>query len=247
MVYLISKIVVFLVNPYHLLVLAGGVLIFPRAWRWLRLMASAYMVFIASLFFVPWGAWLMGPLERWEVGSDLAPGEGSVGTIVLGGAVNGKVSRARGELELSQAGDRVLGLVEALNSTSGPVIYTGDFETQFAPETIARLVDDQAFARLRIEPDALTTAEHPWRIAQAGIELEPNATYDLVTSAFHMPRAAAVFRQAGIKVNPKPVDYYAPGRGYIGWHPRLHYQLHMLNLAIKEYIGLVGYRIRGVI
>ena len=60
----------------------------------------------------------------------------------------------------------------------------------------------------------------------------------LVTSAFHMPRSLALFAKAGITVTPWPVDYrsgrFADG---IGWN--LAKNLDLMNIAVKEYAGLV--------
>ena len=69
----------------------------------------------------------------------------------------------------------------------------------------------------------------------------------LVTSAYHMPRAVAAFRKAGLDVVPSPTDYST------GWpNPDLPFRflpdaeaLHYSTEALREYIGLFVYRIRG--
>lgn len=69
----------------------------------------------------------------------------------------------------------------------------------------------------------------------------------LVTSAFHMPRAVAAFRKAGLEVSPSPTDYLT------GWpEPDLPFRLlpdtealHDSADALKEYVGLFVYRLRG--
>lgn len=248
MMFLVSKTVGFLIDPYNLIVLAGLSFLLPdRQWvgRWLKRLSLVYFAMLASLFLVPWGGWLVAPLERWPLTSDLGEGERVAGTIVLGGAANGRVSRVRQSLELSEHGDRVLELLTALSTGDGPVIYTGAFEAEFAHARLAPLLTAEQQARLLIEPDARTTAEHPWRLAAAGIELDRQATYQLVTSAFHLPRATAVFRQAGVRVHPVAVDYLSPGRTRPGWNPRIRHQLELLRIGIKEWVGLLGYRLAG--
>ena len=78
----------------------------------------------------------------------------------------------------------------------------------------------------------------------------------LVTSAMHMPRSVAIFRHQGFEVIPAPVDYQVTqGDGPGATPARLGAQLLYLlpsseyldlsTRAIKEYIGLVVYRLRG--
>jgi uncharacterized SAM-binding protein YcdF (DUF218 family) len=69
----------------------------------------------------------------------------------------------------------------------------------------------------------------------------------LVTSAFHMPRAVAAFRKAGLEVSPSPTDYQT------GWpEPDLLFRylpdtraLRYSADALREYVGLFIYRLRG--
>ena len=70
-------------------------------------------------------------------------------------------------------------------------------------------------------------------------------TWVLVTSAFHMGRALASFEAAGWgEIVPHPVDYrtgdFSEG---IGWN--LAANLQVLNIAIKEWVGRLAYRVSG--
>ncbi|MHB1921919.1 MAG: YdcF family protein [Chitinophagaceae bacterium] len=69
----------------------------------------------------------------------------------------------------------------------------------------------------------------------------------LVTSAFHMRRAAGCFKKEGIQVQPFPVDYYSVD-------PRITIKsliipsagaLYKWGILIHEWIGLMAYRIMG--
>lgn len=78
----------------------------------------------------------------------------------------------------------------------------------------------------------------------------------LVTSAMHMPRAQAIFAKQGMTVTPAPTDFEvtAADWAYLTT-PAVEVQLFNLlpqadNLALvsstlKEYVGLVVYRLRG--
>ena len=70
----------------------------------------------------------------------------------------------------------------------------------------------------------------------------------LVTSAFHMPRALASFRKLGIELAPWPADF--KGQSY----PLINNVFDLLpdasalattTTAIKEWLGLTIYRLRG--
>jgi uncharacterized SAM-binding protein YcdF (DUF218 family) len=71
----------------------------------------------------------------------------------------------------------------------------------------------------------------------------------LVTSAAHMPRALASFRKAGLDVAPWPADLNFRGARYppssvFDFLPNAD-ALGMTTTAIKEWLGLVVYRLRG--
>ena len=69
----------------------------------------------------------------------------------------------------------------------------------------------------------------------------------LVTSAAHMPRALAVFRQAGLQATPLATDRRAKYPLYESLLDLLPdaRALEKTTTAIKEWIGLAAYRVRG--
>jgi len=70
----------------------------------------------------------------------------------------------------------------------------------------------------------------------------------LVTSAFHMPRSMLCFRKAGVEASAFPVDYY---RHKLFAGPEALFPsitgLRLSTIAIKEYIGIVAYWMKGFI
>lgn len=69
----------------------------------------------------------------------------------------------------------------------------------------------------------------------------------LVTSAYHMPRALAVFRRAGLSVLPAATDFRAQPYwegGVLALMPDAA-ALEDSTTAIKEWVGLVVYKMRG--
>ena len=69
----------------------------------------------------------------------------------------------------------------------------------------------------------------------------------LVTSAFHMPRALAVFRRAGFNVEPSPADF-GGGQlleaGVLSFIPDAG-ALQTSSIMVREWIGMLIYRLRG--
>jgi len=78
----------------------------------------------------------------------------------------------------------------------------------------------------------------------------------LVTSALHMPRAVGLFEQQGLEVIPMPTDYIVTQAGWerlsqanagvqlINLVPSVD-DLALTTRALKEYLGLLVYRLRG--
>ena len=79
----------------------------------------------------------------------------------------------------------------------------------------------------------------------------------LITSAFHMPRAYGVFKKIGVDVMPVSTDYITEDTHHrpVSKMKDLHYDLlsfipdveHLghSTFAIKEYIGMIVYRLKG--
>ena len=78
----------------------------------------------------------------------------------------------------------------------------------------------------------------------------------LVTSALHMPRSVAIFRKQGIDVIPAPTDFLisqaewedALTGGPVQWLSNFlpsEDALEVTTDCLKEYIGLLVYRLRG--
>lgn len=78
----------------------------------------------------------------------------------------------------------------------------------------------------------------------------------LVTSAWHMPRAVGVFEKAGLEVIPAPTDFtltdadieqlgsFNLATQLINWLPSAS-NLELTDMALKEYLGILVYRLRG--
>jgi uncharacterized SAM-binding protein YcdF (DUF218 family) len=69
----------------------------------------------------------------------------------------------------------------------------------------------------------------------------------LVTSAWHMPRAAHLFRKAGVDFVACPADFVSRGSGRLRWDD-LGWDSESLvrsTMAVHEWLGLLWLRLRG--
>ncbi|MBB4122497.1 YdcF family protein [Martelella radicis] len=174
--------------------------------------------------------------------------------IVLGGGINTGASARRGTYVFTRAADRY---IEALRLarlypkmvilvTGGDNAMTG---AKFGEaEPAARFFADHGIPseRLLYEPDARNTAENAANTAALLKDRAVTGPCLLVTSAYHMPRAVALFEKTGIAVVAWPADYRTEGR------PRLSASLDrpmtnaaMLTTALREWAGLLTARLRG--
>ena len=68
----------------------------------------------------------------------------------------------------------------------------------------------------------------------------------LVTSAFHMPRSMGIFRKAGFDVEAYPVDWRMGTREDLFAFTNMSLDgLGRTDVAVREWIGLVVYRLAG--
>lgn len=74
-----------------------------------------------------------------------------------------------------------------------------------------------------------------------------NARVVLVTSAWHMPRAAALFRSAGVDAIPCPTDYVSQWDGRFHWRDFLwdFESIERSTCGIRERVGHVWISLRG--
>lgn len=173
--------------------------------------------------------------------------------IVLGGAFENEVTTSRGGVEFNQAGDRfVEALRLALRFPQSRILVSGgdgSFSGIYEGEAAA---SERFFSEFGIAPGRLveenrsrTTYENTVNTAEL---LHSQGLDDclLITSAFHMPRAMALFAKAGIAVTPWPVDYRTTGRvrpGFDFTQPSANAQL--TATAVREWMATVFYRMTG--
>lgn len=134
-------------------------------------------------------------------------------------------------------------LPDARLVTSGGVSVNG--------ETVAELMA-QVARDWGIEPERIVVQAEPWNTAteaRAMAErLEPEDRVILVTSAFHMRRAVALFEGQGVDVVPAPTGHYAepePSYAHVGELLPSARQVEFAERVFWERLGLAWAALRG--
>ena len=252
----VAKIVWFLVQPSSLLLLIlllGAALLWTRFAGLGRVLAltAALLLLVAGLS--PLGNLLLIPLEERFARPELNPDRPPDGLIVLGGAQDTLVSRARGVIALNEAGERMFEAA-ALSRTfprtkiifsggSGRLIYRGETEAIGAAALFGALGIDKN--RLLLEDRARDTYENAIFTNEL-IKPRADQRWLLITSAAHMPRAIGCFRKAGFEVVAYPVDYRT--RGPVDgtrFFDKPSEGLRRIDAAAREWVGLTVYFLSG--
>lgn len=254
MTFILSKVLWGLVQPGNALVLLlalGAVLLFSR--RESRRRVGRRIVALAAFCFLilttlPVGTWVIRPLEE-RFPKPVLPNRVD-GIIVLGGALNPPLAAERNEPSLNDAAERVLATAElGLRYPDARMVFSGGSGSLWGGryregEVMRGALDQVGFdtGRVMFENESRNTWENAL-FSRDLVEPKPGETWVLVTSGWHMPRSVGIFRRVGWDVLPYPVDYRSrPGlRPYVIFD--LDRNLDKLTWAVREWIGLVAYRL----
>ncbi|MGH6851969.1 MAG: YdcF family protein, partial [Methylocella sp.] len=216
MFFILSKIFWLVAEPLTLAVIAGifGILLgFSRFARTGRALMAGAIIALAAGLLTPLGALLLRPLED-RFPQPPADFPAPAGIIVLGGALDMEQSEARGQITLSPDGARMTTAVElARRYPNARLVFTGG-SARFLGEGPAEAISAQKlWLSLGVPEERMTfeaKSRNTWENALFTRELvkpKPGETWLLVTSAWHMPRSAGIFRRVGFPVIPYPVSY----------------------------------------
>ena len=254
MFFLTSKLFWLVAKPAVLCMIAIAVGLFsPPAYAVAaRRVAIAGFGILALLALTSLSSLIIHPLEqRFPEITVLPPGSAIAGIILLGGFEQGSLSQQHHTLMVNDSAGRLLaGLRLARQYPAAKIIFAGgafDATDQGGAEAVSKYLQDSGIApsRIVLETQSRTTYEN-------GLYLRPilnpkrGDRYVLVTSAFHMPRAVGVFRVFDIDIIPYPVDYRTgtdDDELAVSVDPADN--LRLADLAIKEWIGLLAYRLAG--
>ena len=255
MFFVISKLFWLVAEPINFILILGmlGVLLsFGRTARLGRSLAATAVILLAIAGFSPLGALLLRPLED-RFPQPPAQMAAPTGIIVLGGALDAGLTAAHGVPTLLAPGARLTaGAALARRFPNARLVFTGgsaSIKGNGVPEALG--VRD-LWLSLGVPADRMIfegKSRNTWENAvftRTLVDPKPNETWLLVTSAWHMPRAMGIFREAGFNVTAYPVDYRTYGDDRDLQVPRVALdEMTMLDTAMHEWIGLVAYHLTG--
>jgi uncharacterized SAM-binding protein YcdF (DUF218 family) len=254
MFFLLSKILGYFVYPLSLALLAL-LAFWARNRRREKPRWGLFCLGIAILWLcsMPWGSdVLLLPLER-PFADTPVPAQADV-IVVLGGALDLANSRP-GKLEYQQASDRFMyAVLLAKQLPQAKLIFAGGTASFVdKTKTEASLLKGEAVRfglapeRILVDDQSRNTRENALQ-AQRILQQTGGQSVVLITSAFHMRRSLACFRKVGVTTIPYAVDIRSH-RGQpdpFGWVPEAS-RLADATSAVREYVGLLVYRLKGYI
>jgi uncharacterized SAM-binding protein YcdF (DUF218 family) len=253
----LSKTLGYLVMPTNLLLgigFVGAVLMYTRFASLGRKLAMGAVLLLIVCGLSPLGKMMLYPLEARFPAWDPARGAPD-GIVVLGASVDADVSAALHTPVVRGAPDRIIvaaGL--ARRYPNARVVFSGGSanllsndarEADFAGAIFESLGIDKS--RLIMERASRNTQENA-EFSKAIARPKEGERWLLVTSAFHMPRSVGLFRKAGFAIEPYPVDWRVGGPDDLRSLSSIAVEgLGRTDLAVREWLGLIAYRITGKI
>lgn len=255
MFFTLSKILWFIVDPGNLFIIAltlGVLLLWAGKARAGRGLVSLALLGALLVAVFPIGKTMTGVLENRFQRPEPLP-EKVTGIIVLGGVLNQFIAKKRGATAPQIAPGRFSEFIRLAGLyPDARLVFTGGSGSLKNPdikeaEFVAPLLKfwGLEIGRVTFEADSRNTFENA-TFSKALIKPSPDDTWILITSAFHMPRAMGVFRTAGWKVTPAPVEYLTTGDERL-FVPQFRFLsgLNAFSHAVHEWLGLSFYWLTG--
>jgi len=241
-----------------LLMLVALVTLWKRP-RW----AAAPIALALIVLLVGSNAWVSRSLVRsleWQnIPSAELPNAEAI--VVLGGATK-PAFPPRPSVDISEEGDRVLYGAQLYQQKKAPIIIVAGGRIDWRGSGPSESADMAAILTqigvpteaILQEPLSLNTYENAVNVRKI-LDARGIRRVLLVTSAMHMPRSLLIFKRQGIAAIPAPTDFLVTDNELK--EPQNSPQATLLNLipdakqldnstrALKEYIGIIVYRLRG--
>jgi uncharacterized SAM-binding protein YcdF (DUF218 family) len=250
MSFVLSKMLWVVLRPSALLVLLATLGALRGRRRGGRTLLWLGLSGLLAVMVLPLDRWALRPLEDRFAPAALPAWVD--GIIVLGGAVETRLSADRDRPSLNGAAERMTEFVAlARRYPQARLVFTGGnglLEGGTPEAAPARAL----FQSLGVAPERLefeSASRTTWDNAVFSHDLlhpQQGEVWVLITSASHMPRAMGTFRQAGWPVLPWPVGYKSLSRA-VGWLPDsgLAERLLLLDWAAHEWAGMLAYWLMG--
>ncbi len=231
--FILKKIISSMIMPLTfglILTFIGLVFLYKNNLKKAKIYLTISFIWITTISYVPISNFLISPLETTYKKLDVMPQDVKY-ILLLGGDME---NRAWELLRLHHL------LPDAKIITSG---YAGRGEIPEAIKT-ANILHN-----IGIPKSSIIIYDKPKDTKEEAIkikELINDEKFVLITSAYHMPRAIALFKKEGLNPIPAPTDFKIKDSDKILSTPSGD-NIKKSEIAIHEYIGLIWAKIRGQI
>jgi uncharacterized SAM-binding protein YcdF (DUF218 family) len=256
----LSKLLPLLVYPVGItsMLLVAALVLHRRRRLALGLQIAALLVLVS--FSSQWVSHGLARSLEWQYLPQAELPEAEI-IVLLGGGTRAALP-PRPMTELNEAGERMLYAAKLYHEGKAPVVVVTGGYIEWLGTAMPEADGMQEILMLAGVPEEVIWLESRARntyenaiyvkeiVAELGIQ-----RIILVTSAMHMPRSVAIFERQGFEVIPAPVDYTVTmgdatvGSPDLGTRllfalPDAEY-LFLSTRALREYIGIVMYRLQG--
>ena len=237
-------------NLIYVIFLLGMILYWAGYIRSAGIVLSITFASMSAIAFFPIGNWLIFPLET-RIPAPALP-EQIDGIIVLSSGLHARETIERGQSQLNEQAERDFAFVNlARKYPEAKLLYTGGSSRMTKPfysgaDAAVFFLEEQSFDTDRVifDSDSRNTVESAM-LGKTKVRPGQDESWLLITTAWHMPRSVGVFCSAGWPVIPYPVDYRTRQELQLGLNFDFAGHLEKLNVGVKEWIGLVVYRLTG--
>jgi uncharacterized SAM-binding protein YcdF (DUF218 family) len=252
MFFTISKISSFLLSPFFwLCILALAALAIKKHRR--KLSITAVIVFLVfsnqALFTVITNWWEDDLIDIPHFNYPTRP------IVVLGGYC--AMDRATGRTRFNQSGDRLMQALMVRQSKSNQkIVLSGGAANIYRTERGEGAVVKEALVKMGIAPqwvfaDSVSRNTYENSLETKKLFDKHQWEYKIIlsTSAWHMPRAQSCFEKQGFQVIPLATDHLTPTEPLV-WSNYIIPSAGTLaswDLLMREWLGLVVYKIKGYI
>jgi uncharacterized SAM-binding protein YcdF (DUF218 family) len=252
-----SKVLFLFVDPSGLILLLLVIALIVRRRR-PKVFLGTYIVAILLFYYLSCPAasqWMLTTLEVQYPDMGVSREPIAQAIVVLGGSLN-MPSGSHPLSGITNSSDRMLEALRLYRAGKAPLIVVSGGDNPLL-----------AKARNEHEADQMRSLLEEWGVPDSAIVVEDrsidtheNALFTrelleprgighvlLVTSAIHMPRAAATFRKVGFDVIPVPADFltgWERSFSIFDWFPGTG-ALRDSSNAMHEWLGFWVYRFRG--
>lgn len=261
--FLLSKLLPQLLYPLgaSLLLLLAGLLGRRRRWGPRLSVAGLALLWLASMPL--FSRQLVRGLEERAVSLTPEPLPAADAVLVLGGGLMPPLPPRR-RVEVSDAADRLLTGVDLVREGKAPWLVVSGGRVSFAsgdPTPPEASYAASLAISLGVPAERIVRSEAPRNTAEEALAMRAIArergwrSLLLVTSATHLPRAAATFRHlTDLRIIPVACDFQLPARRLSGRPTAGSLLLDLLpnagalastTTSLKELMGLAAYRLRG--